>query len=780
VVAFVKDGDILVWEEATGQSKTILEGGDVISLTMSDDGQVIAFLRRSVVQRSELDWYEQSALWVVDLNGGNQRELVSTEELRSLLSASETDSTNIPQMEWLPGTHRLVYTGWTYFVQAEGESHATPAGLYLVDADTLTNSILLPAANNLRFVAAPDGQQIALLSTTGLGFINADGSNHRPAVFPYAQVGMAGQAFPSGVWSQDARAFLIATYLEKSLDTDPGLAIWRVPLDGSPARLTDAITGTHPDSVTFSPDGRYAAFFRADSPAMVTHYGWFVTTLIPEAGPLATSGSAYLFWQNLHWSPAGAPYAINEGTLFPLCPDPAQDAEICGEGKHLGDQLAEIRWIDGNRFLFVTREPYDLFFGTLDGTSIRLGKGVERFSAVAMNCRNESAFAERGEGPAYLSVAPDTLFRKTWRLRNTGTCTWDPSYRLAFLGGERMSGPRSLPLGETVQPGGEIELSVKLIAPAGTGSYQGEWQLSAPNGKPFGIRTTVDVVVPSFTIMEFAPDQIVAKILAGSDSISLGEGALWVLGGDNTLSRIDPNTNRVVATIPVSEFPADLAIGYGAVWASVNGTIIRVDPQSNQVTATIPFAPLSTLNGLSAGAGSVWATNGEEGKVYRIDPNTNQVVTVIDVESWASQIVATEDAVWVTNPITPVLTRIDPSTLGVAIEIELDCATRGLAVDANAIWLACDSVPALFRVDPLTNQIAARIALSNRPNGVAISSKGVWVTSFMNNALTLIDPDTNQVIGVYQVGQGPSDIVAAQDELWVAMGGEGSVWRIRP
>jgi hypothetical protein len=52
-VAFVKDGNIQLWDEATGQIQTILNTGDVIAVTMSDDGQVIAFLRRSVVQRTE-------------------------------------------------------------------------------------------------------------------------------------------------------------------------------------------------------------------------------------------------------------------------------------------------------------------------------------------------------------------------------------------------------------------------------------------------------------------------------------------------------------------------------------------------------------------------------------------------------------------------------------------------------------------------------------------------------------------------------------------------------
>lgn len=779
VVAYVNDGDILVWEESRGQSKTIYEAGDVITVTMSDDGQVIAFLRRSVVQRSELDWYEQSALWAVDLNGGNPRELVSAEELRRLLNASETDSTNIPQMEWIPRTHRLLYSGWTYFVQAEGESHATPAGLYLVDADTITNAILLPASSNVRFSPSPDGQQVALRSTAGLGFINTDGSNHRPDVFPYAQVGLGGQAFPSGVWTQDGRAFLLAGSIEEAPGANPDLAIWRVALDGSPTQTMDMVAGSHPDSITFSPNGSYAAFFRADSPATVTRYGWFVNRLSPAPGSVATSGSASLFWQNLHWSPAGAAYAVKEGTLYPLCPDAAQDAEVCGEGIKLGNDLAEIHWLDGTRFLFVTREPYDLYFGKLDGTKIRLAEDVERFAATAMTCQNDSAFTVGGEGPADMSVAPDTLFRKTWRIRNTGTCTWDPSYYLSFLGGERLSGPRTLSLGETVSPGGEIELALNLIAPAETGTYQGEWQLFAPDGRPFGIRATVDVAVPSFTVTELPLDQIVAKIPVGSGDITFGEGALWVLGANNTVSRLDLNTNQVVATMPVSEFPSALAIGYGAVWVS-SSEVTRIDPQSNQILTTIPFAPLTTLNGLAAGVGSVWVSNGEEGKVYRIDPNTNQVVAEIEVEQWASQIVTTQDAVWVTNPITPVLTRIDPATNEISAEIDLDCATRRLAVDATDIWVTCDSVPALFRVELLTNQITARIALSSRPDGVAITSKGVWATSFMDNSLTLIDPGTNQVMAVFKVGQGPLDLVAAQDELWVVMSAENSVWRIRP
>jgi hypothetical protein len=59
-----------------------------------------------------------------------------------------------------------------------------------------------------------------------------------------------------------------------------------------------------------------------------------------------------------------------------------------------------------------------------------------------------------------------------------------------------MSGPRSAPLNVAVQPGLELDLSVLLIAPESAGTYQGRWQLFAPDGTPFGTEAFIAIVVP--------------------------------------------------------------------------------------------------------------------------------------------------------------------------------------------------------------------------------------------------------------------------------------------
>jgi uncharacterized protein affecting Mg2+/Co2+ transport len=98
-------------------------------------------------------------------------------------------------------------------------------------------------------------------------------------------------------------------------------------------------------------------------------------------------------------------------------------------------------------------------------------------------------------------VAPGAAFTKTWRLRNSGACTWDASYRLNFVAGERMDGPESMSdgtsaIGQVVRPGEEVDISVALVAPQAAGTYQGQWQMMAPDGTGFGAQPYVEIVVP--------------------------------------------------------------------------------------------------------------------------------------------------------------------------------------------------------------------------------------------------------------------------------------------
>lgn len=79
-------------------------------------------------------------------------------------------------------------------------------------------------------------------------------------------------------------------------------------------------------------------------------------------------------------------------------------------------------------------------------------------------------------------------FKKTWQLRNDGTCTWNSSYKLVFHSGEQMNGPASQQLtAQSVAPGQTANVSVNLVAPTTDGSYYSYWILQNDSGLNFGI-----------------------------------------------------------------------------------------------------------------------------------------------------------------------------------------------------------------------------------------------------------------------------------------------------
>jgi hypothetical protein len=82
---------------------------------------------------------------------------------------------------------------------------------------------------------------------------------------------------------------------------------------------------------------------------------------------------------------------------------------------------------------------------------------------------------------------PGTGFVKTWRVQNSGSCTWDGRYRMVHVGGSRLGAiSDSFAIPATVAPGQTIDLSVSLAAPAEPGNYQSDWQFSNPQNVRFG------------------------------------------------------------------------------------------------------------------------------------------------------------------------------------------------------------------------------------------------------------------------------------------------------
>jgi hypothetical protein len=95
---------------------------------------------------------------------------------------------------------------------------------------------------------------------------------------------------------------------------------------------------------------------------------------------------------------------------------------------------------------------------------------------------DRAAFVSDVTIPDGTLLGPDDDFTKTWRLRNTGSCSWNASYDLIFKEGDAMGGPASQELTSgTVSPGQTVDISVDLTSPSSTGEYR------SPTATPYPV-----------------------------------------------------------------------------------------------------------------------------------------------------------------------------------------------------------------------------------------------------------------------------------------------------
>ncbi|HEY5982914.1 MAG TPA: NBR1-Ig-like domain-containing protein [Anaerolineales bacterium] len=109
-------------------------------------------------------------------------------------------------------------------------------------------------------------------------------------------------------------------------------------------------------------------------------------------------------------------------------------------------------------------------------------------ATVPVSCDKSQFISETVPDNSTFSGGED--FTKTWTLKNTGTCSWTPSYSLVFVSGDALGGSANSSLAANVNPGQSITVSVNLEAPDGNGTYHGNW----------GLRNAAGVIFANFWV----------------------------------------------------------------------------------------------------------------------------------------------------------------------------------------------------------------------------------------------------------------------------------------
>jgi virginiamycin B lyase len=250
--------------------------------------------------------------------------------------------------------------------------------------------------------------------------------------------------------------------------------------------------------------------------------------------------------------------------------------------------------------------------------------------------------------------------------------------------------------------------------------------------------------------------------------VVMSQGAIWVANKlDNSVSRIDPKTNRVVATIPVADGVADLAVGRDGVWTGGDrrgvARVVRIDPGTNRVVATVPVG--AQPSGLAVTDDAVWVTSFVGRTLWRIDPQTNQVTATIHTGGRPVHIAADDRAVWVAYPQDNLVRRIDPKTNRVVATLRV-VQPQGVALGVGSVWVPSGRSRTVVRIDPQTNTATSSVRVAGKPSTIAVGAGAVWVKYSDPGSVQRIDPQTNTITATVPVASGLYGLAVDDHWLW--------------
>jgi hypothetical protein len=344
-----------VWVlEEDGTSHQLTADGVASEVLISDDGARIAYMRRPAP-----DFHGE--LWAIDADGSAALTLLTAAQLDAFYPVGGGSlGTDIAQVAFIPGTHRLIFN--TYLIP-EAVGFSKHDDLWIVDADTGVLTSMLPAGEGGDFLVSPDGTRTAVITSTSLGMINLDGTNHRQDLVTYPWVITYSEFlfYPLGVWTADSAVLGATVPSEDPLVDSVSGTLWSVPAEGGPATALATIPGNFYFHFwrhsALSPDLSRAAFSRrvaADDEDLILVGSDGTGEVVYATGEFD--------WQG--WSPDSTHFAYSFGSPSSLMIGAVGEAPVSiGPG-------TDFRWRSETEYFFLAGSAgaWTLTRGTIGGS----------------------------------------------------------------------------------------------------------------------------------------------------------------------------------------------------------------------------------------------------------------------------------------------------------------------------------------------------------------------------------------------------------------------------
>ncbi len=227
-------------------------------------------------------------------------------------------------------------------------------------------------------------------------------------------------------------------------------------------------------------------------------------------------------------------------------------------------------------------------------------------------------------------------------------------------------------------------------------------------------------------------------------AMSIAAGALWVADcKEKTLNRIDIKTATRTAVIPTGLASPDgemnVVAGAGSVWVASDktGQVARVDPSTNKVIASVEVEPGSCY--LAFGLDALWVVSAGSQTLQKVDPATNTVVWTTKLGKQPGFLAAGEGSVWVQEQGDGTLARVDPANGAITGRVKVGETLKYGDIDTGGglVWLRTTESQTFVVIDPASLAIRARIGPAAGSGALRFTPAGVWTSAHDVHTLTL-------------------------------------------
>ena len=183
-----------------------------------------------------------------------------------------------------------------------------------------------------------------------------------------------------------------------------------------------------------------------------------------------------------------------------------------------------------------------------------------------------------------------------------------------------------------------------------------------------------------------------------------------------------------IGTYSVDDLPVALAFDGQHVWAasSLKQSLSALDPETGKVVASYPLPHVPSA--LTWADSALWTANAIAGTVTKVSPD-GRMLADVPVGEGPVALAFDGASLWIADKDGKSLVQVDPGTAEVTDSLALEGEPLGLTFDGRSLWLAMGDLGRVVEVVPQTLEIGRQVETGADPSALAFDGESLWAAA---------------------------------------------------